>query len=69
MTLTLKQRNAVLLRAKGFDDVQIAHMLGVSVPAIKCRLRYARESVGARNTTQLVAIAVSRGEIEGTFDG
>lgn len=60
MPLSIIERRTLYLLSLGFVTKQIAVFDGVSVEAIKERLRSIRRKLGAENTTHAVAIAIRR---------
>lgn len=62
LSATLTPAEAQTLRAlrDGLTHAEASAELGVGVPAIKARIRAAREKLGARTATQAVARAIQR---------
>lgn len=58
--LSPKQRLILSLAAQGLTDVEIARRLGRSPRTVRTHLENVRERLGAVNTTNAVAIALSR---------
>lgn len=54
--LTTRQLEVLHLAATGMRHSDIAHELGVSVKAVEAHLSRARDKLGAKNTTEAVAI-------------
>lgn len=59
--LTYQERRVLYLTSLGFQIKELARLDGVSIDAIKERLRAARRRLGAQNTTHAVAIAIRKG--------
>jgi DNA-binding CsgD family transcriptional regulator len=55
-----RQRDVLSLAASGYSEIEIARALILSGFTVKNYLRSAREALGARNTANAVAIALSR---------
>lgn len=55
------QIEVLTLSARGHTREEIAGTLFISVPTVKHHLSLGRQRVGAKNTTQAVAICVDRG--------
>ena len=61
--LTKRQKEVLLLSAKGFSRKEIAVKLFVSVETIKAHQRSIRQRLDAKTTTEAVAIALRKGLI------
>lgn len=59
--LTGRQEQAVFLMCAGFEDQEIADIMGISVAIVRRHLAAARDRVGAATRGQLAAWAVERG--------
>jgi DNA-binding CsgD family transcriptional regulator len=57
--LSPRQRDVLRLAAMGYSEVEIARILVLSGFTVKNYLRSARAALGARNTANAVAIALS----------
>lgn len=55
-----KQLEALSLAAEGCSVAEAARLCGCSEPAMKARLKSARDVLGAKTTAQAVAIAISK---------
>lgn len=53
--LTYKQAEVCEYLAKGLTLRETGDVLRISLPAVKLRIKTARERIGAKNVTQLVA--------------
>lgn len=62
--LSPRRREVLALAAQGLTIEQIAHRLTISVPTVRTTLAVTRHKLGARSTTEAVAIAVRGGLIE-----
>lgn len=60
LILSRRQREALTLKSNGLLDKQIAERMNISKSAVQIHLRAACDKLNANNTTQGVAIAVSR---------
>lgn len=59
--LTEREREALLLIARGFSNAELAEALQVSVPTAKTHVSSVLAKLGARDRTQLVVIAYESG--------
>ena len=62
--LTQAQTEVVLYLSHGLTPRMLAEVLGKSQHTIESQIRRARQAVNAKNTAQLVAIALRRGLID-----
>jgi LuxR family transcriptional regulator len=62
------QREVIRQLAEGTNLKTVAADLAISESAVKARLVHARVRMGARNTVQLVAMAVSQGLVSPQFE-
>ena len=66
--LSPTQRRCLILAAQGLTDEAIARQLNRSARTVRTHLQVARKRLGAVNTTNAVAIALSRQLISISFD-
>lgn len=59
--LTLRQTQCLRLAAAGCEQAEIGRRLGLATPTVRIHLGYARDALGARNTTHAVALAMHHG--------
>lgn len=59
--LTARQQQSVFLMCAGFDDQEIAEIMGVSISIVRRHLAEARRRTGSATRGQLAAWVVSRG--------
>ena len=62
--LTLREREVLVLVARGLTNKEIADELCTSTSAVKIFLHQACEKLGARNRAQAVILAIKRGAIQ-----
>lgn len=62
--LTNTERDVLALAAEGHGDVGIADALGISVNTVKSHKKRAFHSLGARNSTHAVVLALWTGELQ-----
>lgn len=63
MPLTPKQARIATLLAQGHTAQEVANKLCRALPTVRRHIQIAVERNGVRNTTQLIALATSRGWI------
>lgn len=62
--LTQRERDVLILVARGFTNKEIAEQLCTSTSAVKVFLHQACVKLGARNRAQAVILAMTRGAIQ-----
>lgn len=60
-SLSVAQAEALRLIAQGARQKEIAHVLGISISAVKARLRSASDRLGARTPAEAASIAAQNG--------
>ncbi len=65
-TLSPRQLQILRLAADGKRGAEIAREMHIDLTTVKTHSRTGRERLGARNTTQAVAIAIRRGLLDPT---
>jgi DNA-binding NarL/FixJ family response regulator len=63
--LTARERQVVLLVARGLANKAIARQLGISTRTVEAHLNHAFEKLGASSRTELVTVAVATGALGG----
>ena len=62
-TLTVRERQVLLLAANGRTNEQIAGALGISRMTVQRHLQNLRGALGARDRTHAVALAIRHGHL------
>ena len=63
-SLSARELSILQLAAKGFSNLEVAEMLGISVNSVKTHFRHIFEKMDVSDRTEAVTLAISRGIIE-----
>ena len=63
-SLSAREISIIQLAAKGFSNLEVAEMLGISVNSVKTHFRHIFEKMDVSDRTEAVTLAISRGIIE-----
>jgi len=63
-TLSQRERDVLTYAAAGATQAVTARILFIAVPTVNRYVEQARRKLGAKNTTEAVAIAIRTGEIK-----
>jgi DNA-binding NarL/FixJ family response regulator len=63
-TLSFREREVVLLTAKGMSNKQIAYKLRISTKTVKTHVAHIMKKLKAKNRTEAVVLSIRRGLIE-----
>jgi DNA-binding CsgD family transcriptional regulator len=64
LKLTARQRDCLVLVARGRTDRQVGEVLGISQQTVHKHVEAAKKRFGARTRIQLVVLALSAGQLE-----
>lgn len=62
--ITQRQLQVLRLFAQGYSQIEIAYELGISLRTVEEHIMGSKDRLGAKNSVNAVAIAISRGIIE-----
>jgi len=61
--LSAREIECLAILVRGHSDQQLAKLLGLSIPTVRFHLANARDKLGAKSRTHLVALAVAQGYV------